>query len=362
MKEVSFLIKPASSLCNLRCIYCFYMDEAEMRSQNSYGIMRDETMHRLIEQACSLDVEQINFCFQGGEPTVAGCEYFHKFINHVNKVNQNKKITYAIQTNGTLINQEWISIFKENDFLVGISLDGFVQNHDFFRKDANQEGTFDRIINNIKLLEDAGINYNILTVLTRRLAQRPNQLFDFYMKYNFKYVQLIPCLPSLESNSIMDRQALRPRDFSEFYKKFFDRWFDEYVDGNYISVTLFDNLIPMYKGLAPSQCGMLGKCQLQMVVEGDGSIYPCDFYVLDTYKCGNINENSLDEIMHAKAAKKFLGYKRELCKECKNCSFINMCHGNCRRLSACYYNENYCGYKDFLQYTYSRMNEIARTI
>lgn len=362
MKQISFLIKPASSLCNLRCMYCFYMDVADNREQDSYGIMKKETMENLIQRALSLDVEQINFCFQGGEPTVAGLDYFQSFISYVNDHNESKRITYAIQTNGTLINMDWITLFKENNFLAGVSLDGFIENHDYFRKDAKKEGSFSRILENIKLLEENKVEYNILTVLTKRLAQRPNKLYDFYKRNHFQYVQLIPCLPSLEGNEFMDRFALTPKSFSDFYKVFFDRWYEDYMNGHYMSVTLFDNIIPMYKGIAPNQCGMLGKCHLQLVIEGDGSVYPCDFFVLDQYKCGNINTNTIEEIMHSQAAHSFLHYKKKTCSECSRCPFYKMCCGNCRRLSACYYDENYCGYKDFLSYSYNRMIQIVQSI
>ena len=137
MTLVSFLIKPASSLCNLRCKYCFYSDVSHNRSESSMGIMKKEVMEKLIEQSLTLSVDTVQYCFQGGEPTCAGIDYFKAFINYVNTQNtQGKQIQYAIQTNGTLINEEWIQLLKENHFLVGISIDGFVKNHDYFRKDA----------------------------------------------------------------------------------------------------------------------------------------------------------------------------------------------------------------------------------
>lgn len=200
MKEISFLIKPASSLCNLRCIYCFYKDEAEYRDTKSFGVMDDETTHKLIDKALAYDAKKINFCFQGGEPTVAGSEYFDKFIDYVNKHNKDKVVTYAIQTNLTLLDDELLKIFKDNDFLVGVSLDGFMENHDSLRKDVEGSGSFEIIMNNIKRLKENDVRYNILTVLTRKLSLSPNKLFDFYLKNDFKYVQLIPCLPSLDDN------------------------------------------------------------------------------------------------------------------------------------------------------------------
>ena len=124
-------------------------------------------------------------------------------------------------------------------------------------------------------------------------------------------------------------------------------------------MTLFDNVIPMYAGIHPEQCGMLGKCALQTVVEGNGNVYPCDFYVLDGYCCGNVKNDSIETMMHHNHARTFLNEKRRSCSQCTSCRFVNMCHGNCRRLSVCYFDENYCGYQEFLEYSMMKMRRIA---
>ena len=362
MKSISLLIKPASSLCNMRCRYCFYADVSHHRMDPSMGIMADNVMKALIDRTMEMDVDQINYCFQGGEPCVAGVDYFKRFIDYVNQHNTGKKIRYAIQTNGTLIDQKWVELFKQHHFLVGVSLDGFKRNHDHFRKDSYGKGTHTSILYNIRQLNNAKVDYNILTVLTHELAKNPDELFQFYLDQQFDYVQLIPCLPSLNFDEPTDRFALTPRDFANFYKRFFDLWFDQYRSGHYISVTLFDNLIPMYRGIAPSQCGMLGQCAMQLVVEGNGNVYPCDFYVLDRYVCGNVVNDPLDSIMHAANATLFLNEKRRTCSQCATCPFIHMCHGNCKRLNICYFDEDYCGYRDFLQYSINRMRLIAANL
>ena len=362
MKEISFLIKPASSLCNMACSYCFYADVSANRTCSSMGIMDATTSDVLIDKAFGLDVHQINFCFQGGEPLLAGISYFEHFISYVKSKNASIKVNYLIQTNGYLLDDKWISLFKENAFLVGISLDGYLENHNKYRKDKNRKGTFQTIIRNLRKLEKNNIGYNILTVLTHELSKKPKKLYDFYKKNNFKYVQLIPCLPSLDRNEIADRFSLTPRDFSNFYKEFFDYWFEDYKKGHYISVTLFDNIIPMYINIPPQQCGMLGRCQMQFIVEGNGNIYPCDFYVLDKYYCGNIKKDEIKDIITNQVSCSFINEKRKLCKKCTDCRFNYMCHGNCKRLSVCYYDENMCGYKDFLEYSEERMKYIAKQL
>ncbi len=361
MSQVSLLIKPASSLCNLRCKYCFYSDVSHNRQEESMGIMTNEVMRALIDKSLELPVDTIQYLFQGGEPTCAGISYFKEFIAYVNEKNiKNKEIRYGIQTNGTQINDAWIKLFQENHFLVGISLDGFALNHNYFRKDIKGEGTFKDITFNIRRLNNAGIETNILTVLTKELSRKPKELYEFYKKNNMNYVQIIPCLPSLKKDEPTDRFALTPKDFATFYQTFFDLWYDDYRKGKYMSVTLFDNLITMYGNHLPSQCGMIGKCHMQIVIEGNGNVYPCDFYVLDKYLCGNIVTDSLEDMIHSNCAKNFIQEVRTLSNVCTNCKYIHMCHGNCKRLSVCYYDENYCGYKAFLDYAEDRIYEIAR--
>lgn len=362
MRQISLLIKPASSLCNMRCSYCFYKDEADLRQQANMGIMKNETIEIMIKKVMALNVIQINFCFQGGEPTLATIEYFNYFIDCVNKYNNGKAISYAIQTNGLALNESWFDLFKKHQFLVGISLDGFMENHDKNRQDVLKRGTFDIVLKNIKRMEELDIDYNILTVLTHQLSKQPKRLFEFYSTHHFKYVQLIPCLPSLDLESSTDIYALQPHDFANFYKLFFDCWYEQYQKGNYISVTLFDQLVPMFLGVAPTLCGMLGKCHMQIVVEGDGSIYPCDFYALDSYYCGNINENSIEEILNNDKAISFVNEKRNVSDICKGCKYFKMCYGYCKRVNVCLKNNDYCGYQEFLDYAYDRFVEIARKL
>jgi len=362
MRQISLLIKPASSLCNMRCSYCFYKDEADLRQHASMGIMKSKTVEAMIEKVMTLNVKQINFCFQGGEPTLATIEYFNHFIDCVNKNNTGKLISYAIQTNGLALNESWFNLFKKNHFLVGVSLDGFIENHDKNRKDVLKRGTFDTVLRNIKRMEELKIDYNILTVLTHQLSKYPKQLFQFYLAHHFKYIQLIPCLPSLDDGAPTDCYTLKPKEFATFYKEFFDCWYEQYQKGNYISITLFDQLIPMFLRVPPTLCGMLGKCHMQIVVEGDGSVYPCDFYALDTYFCGNINQNSIEEILNHEKAVLFVNEKGKTNDICVKCKYYKMCYGYCKRVNVCLRDNEYCGYQEFLDYAGERMVKIAKTL
>lgn len=367
MKRISFLIKPASSLCNLRCRYCFYNDISEIRQQKSYGIMQESVASYLIQRAIDesdYDAE-ITFAFQGGEPTLAGLSFYKQFCAEVKRVKKDtQKVNYLIQTNGILIDEEWAAFFKQEKFLVGVSLDGYETNTNYFRYDDKKQGAYFKIMQGIRILKKYEVDFNILTVLTHQLSKHPKALYEFYKKHHFSYVQLIPCLPSLQQNKKQDEDSLRPHDFASFYKDFYELWLKDYQKGNYMSVTLFDNVIPMFADLPPQQCGMLGFCSPQLVVEADGSIYPCDFYVMDHYRCGNIVDNTISEIIKNECMVRFLHEEKRMNVECQNCPFYSICRGGCKRQNVVYFEDNssYCGYRDFLTYAYASMIRIARTL
>lgn len=329
----------------------------------SYGIMSEETMEALILKA--LDVSSsstITFAFQGGEPTVAGLDYFQRFVQRVNdNRKEGQRILYAIQTNGYTLDMEWASFFKEHKFLVGISVDGYQENHDFFRINSKNQATFDKVYQSYQLLKTNEVDVNILTVLSKQLAKKPKELYEFYRSIDAKYIQLIPCLPPL--GVVEDEFSLTPELFASFYKDFYVLWEHDYRNGQYMSVTLFDNIIPMFQGIAPSQCGMLGFCSPQYVVESDGSVYPCDFYVLDEYKCGNIVTDTLDEIRKNSVMSQFLQESKRMSPLCSTCKFKSICHGNCKRMNIVYFNnDTYCGYQDFLEFAHESMMDIANKV
>lgn len=363
MKNLSFLIKPASSMCMLHCKYCFYNDVSEHREMPNHGQMEQATYERLIKQACGLCDENgtITFAFQGGEPTVAGIEFFKAFCQYVEmRKKRTQQIFYAIQTNGYLIDEAWCELFSHHHFLVGVSLDGYRENHDGFRLTNQKKPTFSRVMKSIALLRQYHVDFNILTVLSKQLAKHPKKLYEFYRKENFTHIQLIPCLAGLEEKT--NPFALTPHLFASFYKQFYDLWLQDVKQGTGMSIYLFDNIIPMYADIPPQQCGMLGFCSPQFVVEGDGSVYPCDFYVLDQYCGGNILQDDLEMIAQSDAMKTFLNEEKQMSPLCESCPFVNICHGNCKRMNSLYFEEGYCGYQDFLAYAYPTMKLLAKQL
>lgn len=362
VKNLSLLIKPASSLCNFDCIYCFYHDVAQHRQVQNFGLMSDDVTTALIRQAVAIDDNSlITFAFQGGEPTLAGLDYFEGFTQQVSNMKKpNQIIHYSIQTNGYLIDQQWCKLFSEHRFLVGLSMDGFKENHDQFRLTRQNQPTFDRVMETTKLLRKNQIDFNILTVLTSELARRPKELYEFYKENDFRYVQLIPCFLGLDQSD--DLFTLKPIEFAYFYKEFYTAWHQDYIQGHYISVSMFDNIIPMFRGFPPQQCGLLGFCSPQYVVETNGNVYPCDFYVLDKYVCGNVLTNTFDQIRDSKAMTDFLREDKRMSVLCHDCSFRKMCYGNCKRMNITMFDDEGCGYKEFLEFAHSSMKDIARNI
>lgn len=357
MKTISIMIKPASSLCNLRCRYCFYADISENRTVASNGIMSEDTCDLMIERiAEALDGKgTANISFQGGEPTAAGLPYFVHFVNKM-KEYPGIKVNYALQTNGTLLNEEWAQFFHDNHFLIGISLDGYKLNMDEFRFDAEHKSIYYTIMDHIKMLRKHKADFNILTVVTKELSSHAKALMKFYKDNHFEYVQLIPCLPGFHEST--DVFALTPETYASFFNDFFDEWFKEVQKGNMISVNLFENLYSMAHGQMPYQCGMLGRCTVQFVIESNGDTYPCDFYCLDEYLLGNLHDSSFKELAETENAYAFLKASSCTKKPCETCRYRQMCNGGCRRQNVCWLNEETCAYQKVLDHVLPILSRI----
>lgn len=354
---ISALIKPASSLCNLRCRYCFYADVSEHREIASYGIMSSETAHTLIDRmfARLSEAGHVQFTFQGGEPTLAGLDFFRDFCDYAAEKNtRGHEISYAIQTNGMLLDDAFCAFLAEHNFLVGLSLDGDELTHDRNRVDAAGKGTHRRLMQTVARMRRHGVEFNILAVVTESMAKHPTATFRFFMKNGMDYLQFIPCLRSLEEDAgtVPPTDApyvLSARTYSDFLVTLFHLWRAEIERGHGVSIRLFDNVMGMYLGQMPEQCGLYGMCHNQLVVEADGSVYPCDFYVLDDYRMGNITRDSLDTIENSEAGKCFAAENPPKNPRCAACRYLSMCAGTCKRYRPFYASvPDFCPYESFL--------------
>ncbi len=328
MPPLNLLIKPASSLCNMRCRYCFYADEAQNRSLASTGMMTPETLENLVRQGFAYADGQIGFAFQGGEPTLVGLPFYEKLIRLQNRYNtKGIRVTNSIQTNGLLIDDDWAAFFARNHFLVGVSFDGTRQLQDNQRPDANGAGTFDRVSRAIRLLQRHGAEFNILCVVNDYTARHPVKVYEALKKYG--YLQFIPCLDGLDGTTA--DFSLKEDRYADFLQQTFDCYYRDYMQGSYVSVRNFDNYISILLGNPPENCGMNGFCSCYGVIEGDGSIYPCDFYVLDEWKLGNIHTDLLQDVLTGEKAKTFVRRSLPVPEECKGCNFYKLCRNGCTR-------------------------------
>lgn len=348
MPPLSIMIKPASALCNMRCEYCFYHDVTDHRDVKSFGLMSEETAENLINKALAFaDGESIAFAFQGGEPTIRGLDFFRFFCKKVDELNsKGSKIYYGLQTNGTLIDERWAKFFKQRNFLIGLSLDGDFKNNSF-RIDDKGENSFYKIIKAANIFEKHSVDFNILTVLTGRCAENIDEILRYFKKRGFKYLQFIPCLRPFGDKS-ESPLYMTPEQYKHFLIHGFNAYVKDYVRDEYTSIRYFDNLVHLYLGNPTEQCGMCGHCTHQFVAEGNGNIYPCDFYCTDEWLLGNINEpaENFDTLAHSEKAIEFLRESIAVSDECKKCKYFALCRsGGCKRTRE---DRNYCeSYKAF---------------
>lgn len=369
MPPITFLIKPASSNCNLRCKYCFYHCVSENRDIASYGIMKEETLEAIVKKGLEYAEGYCTFAFQGGEPTITGLPFYEKLIELEKRYNiNNVKINNAIQTNGMFIDEKWAEFLHKNNFLVGLSLDGPKEIHDMNRVDSRQSGTYNRVMKTVAIFNKYKVEYNILSVITSLTARHVAKIYKFYKQNNFKYLQFISCLDPLNEPKGQHPYSLEPKDLEGFLKISFDRWYEDVMKGDYVSIRYFDNLISMIMGYKPEACNMNGRCTCQFVIEADGGVYPCDFYVLDEWNIGNIKEKSIDEILNSEKAHDFVGNSLNVMEECKKCTWYGLCRGGCRRERENFEVGNislnyYCtAYKQFFDYAYPRLLNVARRL
>ena len=332
MPDLSIMLKPASSMCNLRCKYCFYHSLAGSRESFSYGKMNTETTDNVIAKALDFaDGGSIYFAFQGGEPLFAGKEWFAYFVDKVKELNKRgSKIYYSLQTNATLIDEEWAEFFARNGFLLGVSLDGD-QSANRYRLDINLDYTFPKVKRAIEILQSKGVDFNILIVTTGWTADHVEEVYHYLTGQGYKYLQFIPCLRPFGDKSESELY-MTVEQYGNFLIRLFNLYVKDYVRNDYTSVRLLDNMVHMYLGNPVEQCGVCGHCSHQFVVEGNGNVYPCDFYCLDEWLLGNINESNFDKLAHTDRAIDFIKESFNIPDKCKKCKLYGICRaGGCKR-------------------------------
>lgn len=367
MPPLSVMIKPSSGNCNMSCAYCFYCDEMRNRTQPSYGFMTEETLKNVIRRTLLRAEGHISYAFQGGEPTLRGLDFFRKVMEYQRLYNRRGiQVSNAFQTNGYALDDDWCSFFAQHRFLVGISVDGTKEIHDSLRRGRGDMGpTFDRVDAAAGLLEKHGVEYNILTVVTRQVAENIKEIYRFYDKKGWRYQQYIECLDPLEKEWGQEPHSLTPEAYGRFLIDLFTLWHEDWRRGRMPYNRKFENYVAILLGRMPESCEQRGVCGMQMVVEADGSVYPCDFYVMDRYRLGNFNTDRVDHIDAKRREIAFVEESGKVSQVCRNCGYYRVCRGGCQRSKLFYpeekgYRSYFCeGYRMFFRECLGRLQEMA---
>lgn len=369
MPPLSVLIKPASSMCNMHCDYCFYYDEAEKRTKKSYGFMSEQTLKNVIRKTISHAEGMISFAYQGGEPTLRGLDFFEKAVAYQKQYNKNHiQIYNSFQTNGYAINEDWCRFFQKNHFLVGLSIDGTQEIHDSLRHTQSGQPTFHAAEQAACLMDAYQVEYNILTVVTSDVAKNINQIYSFYKNRGWNYQQYIACMDPLGERHGLRNYSLSPDLYGKFLIDLFLLWFHDLKAGKQPYIRQFDNYVALAAGYMSESCEQRGICSIQHIVESDGSVYPCDFYVLDDYCLGNFNDNTLQDITETRKKIQFIESSYLLDPKCKSCKYFHLCRGGCQRNRDFYpleniYRNRFCrSYQIFFDACYEKIMQIGSYI
>jgi uncharacterized protein len=327
-------------------------------------MMNDRTIKNVLRKVILHSVGFCSIAFQGGEPTLAGVDFYRQVVSYGKRFNRNNiRIDYALQTNGLNINEQWCRFFKENHFLVGLSVDGIAEIHDKYRHTASGGNTFSQVVKAAEAFDRNGVAYNILTVVNKELAARVDEVYAFYKNRGWHYQQYIACLDPLDEKPGSHEYSLSPLEYGEFLIALFNRWFKDLKVDKQPYIRQFENYISILLGKGAEACDQRGVCGINYAVEADGSVYPCDFYMLDEYKLGNMNDTSIAVIDEKRKLLKFIEDSVLPRGQCGQCEYYGICRGGCRRLRNGESRNYFCmGYKLFFRECLPRMIQIADTI
>jgi uncharacterized protein len=375
MMALTILIKPVSGRCDLACSYCFYRDVASRRDRRDYGLMDPVTMEALIARAFEDEGREIQFVFQGGEPCLAGIGFYRDFVRAVERLGKpGTRVAYSIQTNGMTVDGEWAAFLKAHNFLVGISLDGPRVLHDASRRSPDGRGSHGRVLESVRILKEAGVEFNILCVVNSLVADNPRQVYEYLRRRGFGWIQFIPCMDPFPDKTGVEPpteaagQAPSPKAWASFLKTCFDLWSADLAAGNFVSVRYFDNLVAMAMGRPPESCAMAGRCGSYFAVEADGTVFPCDFYEVDEWSLGNVLDASFGSMRNSELARRFVGLSESRDSECQGCFALSLCRGGCMRdrepfIQGLPGRNKFCAaYKEFLAYAGERIVDLARSL
>ena len=376
------MLKPAGSLCNLRCKYCYYLEKRKLYQQNPNNIISDHMLEKFIKEYIEAQsTPQVMFTWHGGETLMRPIAFYKRALELQRIYGRGRQIDNCIQTNGTLITDKWCEFFKENNFLVGVSIDGPQEFHDEYRRTSMGQPTFLKVMAGIKLLNKHKVEWNALAVVNDFNADYPLDFYNFFRDIECRYIQFSPIVerivnrpdgltlaPGMTPGGTLTDFSVTPEQWGNFLCTIFDEWVKTDV-GTYF-VQIFDSTLANWVGEQPGVCTLAKECGHAGVMEFNGDVYSCDHFVYPEYRLGNLATRTITEMMYSEQQNQFARLKHQLLpQQCRECQFEFACHGECpknRFVDDCYGNPglNYLcqGYHQFFSHVAPYMDFMKREL
>lgn len=341
-KPLYVLAKPVGASCNLRCKYCYYLEKSHLYRNAPVRVMSDELLERFVQEYIQAQtMSQVLFTWHGGEPLMRPLSFYKKAVALQERYAFGRQIDNTIQTNGTLLTDEWCEFFKEHNWLVGISIDGPQEFHDEYRRTASDKPSWQKVMRGIRLLRKHGVEWNAMAVVNDFNAGYPLEFYHFFKEMGAKYIQFAPVVERMAAHSdgrhlatLVDQEcpvadfSVSPAQWGDFLCAIFDEWVRHDVGQTYVEI--FDCTLANWVGERPGICVYAKECGHAGVMEFNGDVYSCDHFVFPEYKLGNIRDKTLVEMLYGEQQRQFSCLKHaSLPKQCKECEWEFACHGEC---------------------------------
>lgn len=337
------MLKPVGASCNLRCSYCYYLEKAHLYAQTPARVLTEDMLEQFTKEYIEAQtMNEVLFTWHGGEPLMRPLSFYKKALELQRKYAQGRRIANTIQTNGTLLTDEWCAFFKENNWLVGVSIDGPQEFHDAYRRTATKAPSWYKVMQGIRLLKKHGVEWNGMAVVNDYNADYPLEFYHFFKENGCKYLQLSPIVERLVNHAdgrhlatLSDSLDAPLADFSvtpgqwgNFLCAIFDEWVRQDVGETFVEI--FDCTLANWVGQTPGICMYAKECGHAGVMEFNGDVYSCDHFVFPEYRLGNIRQKSIAEMLYGNQQQAFSDLKhRSLPRQCRECAWEFACHGEC---------------------------------
>lgn len=342
-KPLYIMLKPAGAHCNLACKYCYYLEKNKLYPTAQRHLMSDEMLEQFTREYIEAQtMNQVLFTWHGGEPLLRSIDFYRKALSLQQKYARGRRIDNVIQTNGTLLIDEWCEFFAQNHWLVGISIDGPQPDHDHYRLTAAGKPSWKKVMQGIKLLKKHGVEWNAMAVVNAYNANHPLEFYRFFKENGCQFLQFTPIVERLTRHedgrtlaSLADKDeislseaSVTPEQWGYFLCAIFDEWVRK--DVGKIFVEIFDCTLANWMGISPGICAYSKECGHAGVMEHNGDVYSCDHFVFPEYKLGNIRDHSLIDMLYGEQQQEFSRLKHSsLPRQCKECDMEFACHGEC---------------------------------